>query len=260
MKQRHSFSLHEEGISDLFLNGFTSQPLFSYRGRSYTGVEFSDFRTHIPYSLRRQLELFTDHTLLSVEATGLMEQDMDYRMAVWQHSDSLLIRAITERKIAPLLEDTMGLQTYFMTNRARYTWELPRFRGVVLHTSTKKIAREVKKFLKKLPEHEWASALALTFNGEHAPQVCFEQGEYAIGQNSCVDKLLFKQGGFSPVEGYPVTTLIGKKVSGPEDWKEVQERVIREYGEALEINWLKELRKKSVVEINEEVLKTVNNH
>ncbi|MCD8079132.1 MAG: peptidylprolyl isomerase [Bacteroides sp.] len=260
LKQRHSFSLHEEGISDLFLNGYTSQELFSYRGRSYTGVEFSDFRTHIPYSLRKQLEWFVDHTLLSDEAAELMDRDMEYRMAILHYSDSLLIRAITERKIVPLLKDTIGLQTYFETHRPRYKWELPRFRGVVLHTSTKKIAREVKKFLKKLPESEWESALALTFNGVHAPRVCFEQGEYAIGQNAYVDKIVFKQGGFSPVGGYPVTTLVGKKVSGPADWTEVQERVIREYGEALENNWLKELRKKSVVEINEEVLKTVNNH
>ncbi len=260
LKKRHSFTLEEEGIHELFLNGYTSRELFSYKGCSYTGTGFSDFQAHAPYSLRRQLELFIDHTLLSVEATELMSGDMEYRMAVLNHSDSLLIRAITAKKLTPLLEDQAALQAYFEAHRSRYKWELPRFRGVVLHTPTKKMTREVKKFLKKIPEREWEEAITLTFDGERAPRVCFEQGEYAIGQNPYVDKLLFKQGSFSPVKEYPFTTLIGKKVSGPADWREIQERVVKEYAEELEIKWLKELCKKSVVEINEEVLKTVNNH
>ncbi len=260
LKKKYAFSLNEDGIGDLFLNGHTSQVLFRYKGKSYTGAEFARFQAGSPYALRKQLELFTAHTLLSDEAESLLKEDLSYQMELLTYSDNLLIQAITEKRIGPFSEDTDALQAYFQAHRSRYTWELPRFRGVVLHTPTKKMSREVKKFLKKLPENEWEEALALTFNGELAPRIRFEQGEYTIGENAYVDKIIFKQGNFLPDEKYPFTTVVGKKMSGPEDWQRVKEQVIRDHTRELEINWLKDLRKKMVVEINEEVLKTVNNH
>jgi peptidyl-prolyl cis-trans isomerase SurA len=47
---------------------------------------------------------------------------------------------------------------------------------------------------------------------------------------------------------------------GPEDYTDVKGLVVADYQEALEKEWVAELRRKYSFEVNQEVLKTVNHH
>ena len=59
---------------------------------------------------------------------------------------------------------------------------------------------------------------------------------------------------------YPFTILVGKKQKGPDDYREVIDRVRKDYRTYLDTCWTRELRESGKVEINQEVLKTVNNN
>ena len=52
---------------------------------------------------------------------------------------------------------------------------------------------------------------------------------------------------------------MGKKLKAPDSYKDVQEKVVRDYLEIQERGWNDVIKHKYKVEINEEVLKTVNN-
>ena len=58
----------------------------------------------------------------------------------------------------------------------------------------------------------------------------------------------------------PFTAVLGKKVKAPDDYREVKDRVVTDYRNCLEKQWITRLRTSAKVEINQEVLKTVNNH
>ena len=113
--------------------------------------------------------------------------------------------------------------------------------------------------LKHLPEEEWGNAVRLMFNKEKM-QVRAEQGTFAPGDNAAVDEQVFKQGEAPEVNGFPHTVLLGKKLKGPVDYREVRHALLADYRAARESQWLAALRAGSKVEINQEVLKTVNNH
>ena len=51
-----------------------------------------------------------------------------------------------------------------------------------------------------------------------------------------------------------------KKQKGPEDYREVIDQVRKDYRSYLNAYWEQELRESGKVEINQEVLKTVNNN
>ena len=56
------------------------------------------------------------------------------------------------------------------------------------------------------------------------------------------------------------TAVYGKKISAPETVDDVRQQVISDYQEALEKRWVEALRKRYRVEIDENVLQTVNKH
>ena len=175
--------------------------------------------------------------------------------------DNLLADRITEKEIEQrALADESGLRAYFEEHRSDYQWKESRYKGIVLHCVTKRIAKQARKFLKHLPENEWKDAIRLTFNVGSQPQIQSEQGVFAPGDNAYVDDLVFKKKDSTPVMSFPFTAVLGKKVKGPEDYREVREALIADYQSYLEKQWMSRLRANSKVEINQEVLKTVNNH
>ena len=63
------------------------------------------------------------------------------------------------------------------------------------------------------------------------------------------------------LNGLPYTFVMGKKLKkGPESYEDVREAVVKDYLTVYEDAWLKDLKRKYKVEINQEVLKTVNNN
>ena len=129
-----------------------------------------------------------------------------------------------------------------------------------MHCVDKKTAKQAKKQLKKVPEKEWEDILRKTFNTSGDEKIKIEQGIFADGDNKYIDKLVFKKGGFESVMSYPFTIVAGKKQKGPDDYREVIEQVRKDYRNYLNAYWERELEESGKVEINQEVLKTVNNN
>ena len=114
--------------------------------------------------------------------------------------------------------------------------------------------------LKKVPEKEWEEQLRQTFNTSGTEKIQVEQGIFADGDNKYIDKLVFKKGDFEPLMSYPFTVVVGKKQKGPDEYREGKEQVRKDYRSYLNAFWMGELQDFGKVEINHEVLKTVNNN
>ena len=88
-----------------------------------------------------------------------------------------------------------------------------------------------------------------------------EEGIFKKGYNALVDKQIFgKDTLATPLKDFPYTAVYGKKISAPETVDDVRQQVISDYQEALEKRWVEALRKRYRVEIDENVLQTVNKH
>ena len=152
------------------------------------------------------------------------------------------------------------LDRFFRQHKSDYAWQLPHYKGAVIHCKDKKMASAIKKYLKKLPVTNWKSALEKLTGGSPLTQAKMEAGLFSIGQNKFIDKLVFKCGSFDSDPDLPYTFVMGKKLKkGPENYQDVREKVVHDYQLTNEDGWMKEVKRKYKVEINEEVLKTVNN-
>lgn len=153
------------------------------------------------------------------------------------------------------------LEHFFKQHQSDYAWDLPHYRGAVIHCKDKKVASAVKKLLKKKPLSQWEETVLGLAGHTGSPRVRIEAGIFRIGSNAYVDKLVFRCGEFQSDPDFPYTFVMGKKLkNGPDSYEDVRDAVIRNYRMVYEDAWLKELKRKYKVEINQEVLKTVNNN
>ena len=261
LKKEYHYMPDKAGIDELLAKGSTSRVLFTLDGKAYGGKEFAGFAAVYPAGTRRQLEAFTVKTILDYENSRLELKHPEFCALVQGYRDSMLLAEITDREVGKRsVVDEAGLKAYFEAHRSDFHWDEPRYKGIVLHCTTKRVAKQVRKFLKQIPEEEWMDAIRLTFNAGDTPKVRAEQGLFAPGDNAYVDELVFKGKNATPVLSFPFTAVQGRKQKGPDSWQEVREPLVTAYRNYLETHWVAKLRAAGKVEINQEVLKTVNNH
>lgn len=250
----------QAGLSELLSKGETSQTLFVLHEKPYTGTMFKRFAGSYPQSLKRQLDAFTTKSLLDYASRNLTSDKPETHYALLEYRDDRLAAEMTDREIGlPTVDDRAGLATYFKFHKSDYKWDTPRYKGAVLHCTDKKTAKAAKKMLKKLPLTEWESSLRKTLNASGEEKVQIESGLFAEGDNKYIDKLVFKKGDFTPDKSKPFTITVGRKEKAPDSYTEVLDAVRKDYQNYLSIRWMEHLRETGKVEINQEVLKTVNN-
>lgn len=151
------------------------------------------------------------------------------------------------------------LRNYFDAHKKDYAWSLPHFKGGVIHCLSKKAASKLKKRLKKLPLSEWAEEVAASFQEDSSMKAEVETGLFQIGKNPYIDKLAFKCGHFTSRTDLPYTFILGKRLKkGPEEWMDVHNEVVRDYRLWMEKSQMEELQQNFKIEINQDILKTVN--
>ena len=68
------------------------------------------------------------------------------------------------------------------------------------------------------------------------------------------------KGKTEPMTSFPLPLFWVKRLKGPETYQEVRGLLVGDYQNYLEERWIAQLRSTAKVEINQEVLKTVNKH
>ena len=259
LKRQHGFVCHLKGLPDRQAPDFASQTLFSLGDSVFTGADFARFSVSHPASLRSQWRDFVIKSVLDYADSRLEQAFPQEGLRLQLVRDSLLHSAAYRQAVEVPSRDEAGLSAFFTSHQKDYYWPHPRYRGIVLHCTGRRVGKRVRKALKHLPEAEWMNAIRLLFNND-GERVRAEQGLFSPGDNPYVDDLVFKGADAPQISGFPYTCVLGRKVKGPDNWQDVGARLQDDYRRFLEKSWLRGLRKASRVEINQEVLKTVNNH
>ena len=116
-------------------------------------------------------------------------------------------------------------------------------------------------YFKGVHTDEYRDIMKEHFYVDSTYTIRLEMGVFTIGSNGWVDKLVFEQGeGGKMKRGFEFVDVVGEIIEEPQTYKDVKGLVVNDYQKYLEGKWLKKLRRKYKVEVDKEVLKTVNNH
>ncbi len=197
--------------------------------------------------------------VVAEEEASLEKEHPEYRNLLKEYSDGLLLFEISNEEVWNKASiDQEGLEKFFEANKENYKWESPRFKGKVLLCSDKKVLAEAEKFIKNAPKDSVDIQLKRKFNKDKV-QIKIENGLYAAGSNKAVDAYIFKKGTYTDND-YPAVACIGDLITAPESYKDIRGPVTADYQNYLEEEWIKSLKNKYKVTINQEVLKTVKSN
>ena len=239
------------------------QPLDSIRPQILRQVQRDDRMKEAEKSfiakVRREYNLPAEMSDADVKAYAdehLEAKYPDLKNLVQEYHDGILLFEVSLREVwDKAAKDTAGLENYFKANKKKYTWESPRWKGYVLQCKDKSSAKAAQVIVKSANPDSIQSYIARRINNDSVTNVKVQHGLWEQGKNPAVDKfgLKVKNAEFKANEQLPVVVCLGKKLKAPEVWSDEKGKVTTDYQDFLETEWIKKLREKYPVEINQEV-------
>ena len=244
-----------------------NKPLFSFAGKNYSQSDFANYlktnnnteKTIASEMIDEKFKAFTDAELLAFEDTQLEKKYDDFRFLMNEYHDGILLFEVSNKEVwDKASKDTEGLANYFNGHKADYTWKEPHYKGRIISCKDKETFKAAKSIVKKSPTDSIDKYLRTRLN-DSIQYVKIEKGLFVKGENKYIDSEIFKsKEKFVPTTDYPYLFLSGKMLKNiPEDYSDVRGLVTADYQEFLEKEWIKTLRGKYPVSVDQNILKTV---
>lgn len=236
--------IHETAVNHLRQGSQTDEEiLLSVAGRDYTVAQFQKFQQSCPLSLQRQVDRFAALCVAREQTARLLPQD-SLDILLKDRQDEWLADHLTQERVVKAAErDNDGLESYFLSHLDDYAYPKGAYRGVVVHASSKKEIKNIKKLLKKLPEQEWPEALRLVF-GDSGQTIRYDSGLFFPGDDAFVDNEAFSAKKPAPLQDYPFNLVMGSKIRYPESMEPIREEVLKDYMAYMNREWVRVLERK----------------
>lgn len=182
------------------------------------------------------------------------------RLSQEYHDGILLFNVMNQEVWDKALKDSVGLEKQFNDNRSKYVWDQSKFKGVAVVAKDQASMDKVAKLYKNIKDTDkLVEELKVVAKNDSTLQIKVERGVWAKNENSYVDKQIYKLKDVTVKENakYPIYQVFGKMLKKPESFKDIKGPVVSDYQNWLETTWIKSLKDKYPVVIDEEVLKTV---
>ena len=186
----------------------------------------------------------------------LEEKYPELKNLVQEYHDGILLFEVSLREVwDKAAKDTAGLEAYFKAHQKEYTWAQPKWKGYLIQAKSKSSAKAAKAIIKSANPDSIHSYIERRINTDSVKYVKIQHGLWEQGKSGAIDKFGFKdkKAQFTPNEAMPEVICIGKKMKAPAEWSDEKGKVTTDYQDYLEAEWIKALRAKYPVEINQEV-------
>ena len=185
----------------------------------------------------------------------LEEKYPEFRNLVQEYHDGILLFEVSLKEVwDKAAKDTAGLEAYFKANKKNYTWDKPHYKGYLVQAKNEKVAKAAESIIKNAKPDSVDKYVESRLNTDSVKFVKVQYGLWEVGRNKLVDRFGFKQrDAYKPNPDYPVVRCVGKKIKAPQSWDDEKGKVTTDYQDYLEAQWVKALREKYPVVINQEV-------
>lgn len=283
LKKEYNYQLDSNGFkkltntlldnkNNLYLNRLNQlnqnqTSLFKFDKKSFTVADFVHYLNHLPKELKNKyegkylfdeaLKRFIDNKIIDYEKERLEKKYPEYKYVIKEYHDGILLFEIMDRKIwSKASEDTTGLKEYYENHKENYMWP-ERFKGKIYLCDNKETLKKVKKmkkgglFRKAKSDEE----ILAEFNTKERKKVKIKEDLFSKGDNQIIDYFAWDIGDKAKIQDKKPHFVTGNIISPKiKSLNEARGAVIADYQNHLEEKWIKELRNKYEIIINEELL------
>ena len=260
LKQKYSYTFNEDAYKNAFPDKSKKNKIIvndddvvlTIEKRQYT---IADVKKYQQTHRDKTPSDFVDYQIIAYYKNHLEFEDQDFANTLQEYRDGLLLFDLLQKKIWTKAEkDTIGLQAFFNKNSAKYIWK-QRVEADIASCSSKETATLVKQYLHKIEKTE---EIKEKINDDKTVRVLFQTGVFEIDSNKLPNK-------FNAVKGveiyqeddshFTVVRVTRVLEATPKKLIEVKGKVISDYQNYLEKQWISDLRNKYAITIHKKVLK-----
>jgi len=230
-----------------------SKILFHIKQKNYT---VANLKNYLKKKKNKTYKDFIDDMVLEYYKNHLEEENQDFANTLQEYKDGLLLFDLLQKKIWTKAEkDTVGLQQFYNKNINNYKWK-KRIKAEIASCTRKEKCEIVKNLLQSDTPIE---KIKDTVNEGATIHVLFTSGTYEINDRKLPKNMEIKKG-VSDVITEAKNDFKVVKIDKilPESIKKINEtrgKVISDYQEFLEKEWIQNLHKKYSVTKNKKQIK-----
>ena len=204
-------------------------------------------------------ESFADESVMDYADSHLEEKYPEFKALVKEYRDGILLFDLMDREVwDKAVKDTVGLQAYHDRHAGNYMWN-ERALATIVTVSRQESLPKVKAIIEAGTPLD---SLRSVFERDTIHFAYVRKGLYQRGDNKYVDQAEWKVGATkeipSSVDESTVLVFIRElRNPEPKTLKEARGLVTSDYQSELEENWVKSLKERYPVKINESVLELV---
>lgn len=246
-------------------------PLMKIGNREVVSSEFASYVEEEQYHgkardpkvwVNQLYKRFSDEIVIGYEEARLPEKYPEFRYIYEEYHDGILLFDIMDQRVWSMaIEDSSGLETFYKANRKSYMWDERTDAFVVTYgegANVSGLRSAHKKIRKGKLDQEELNDLYCNNDTIH----CITLTHHLVekGENAIIDARKGVSGAGPVAENEGISTfVIVKGVRAPEAKKldEARGQITSDYQEYLEAEWLKSLKEKYPVSINQDVLKQI---
>lgn len=263
------YSEIKKTVTDVYYNGEWKMPenrkdfdneLFKFETKSVTGTSFLN---ELSSQQKAKLKIkpigklvdqvynnYVDNQLNAYYNDNLENEFPEFANIVEEYRDGLLLFDLMEKEIwNKAKQDTVGLKKFFDENKLKYQWK--NRTEVLVVSSTKE--EFIKRAQKMLKSDITAEALKEMLNTKEVVNVMTKQEIVEEGS----DKNIAFKTGLSKIykdkEYFYINKVLKVLPAGQKSLEETKGKVINDYQQYLEDNWVNELKKEFNVTVNNDV-------
>lgn len=242
-----------------------TKPVFSFKGGTYTQRDLLD---QIEARQRRErviplaayvderFESMVDERIMAYEDAHLEEKYADFRMLMKEYRDGILLFELTDQKVwGKAVRDTAGLDAYYQAHKTDFMWDT-RYEGDLYICSSPAVAKQVRALVSK---GKRGADLTAIVNKTDALALTIESGLFTAEQKPYLKGIT--KPGLQPDVKLDDRTVVadikGVRVPEPKSLDEARGLITAAYQDELEKNWIKELRSKYTVSVDQDVLHSI---
>lgn len=208
-------------------------------------------------ALNRSYKLFTEEEIIAYEKSRLVKKYPEYRLLSREYYEGILLFDLTENKVwRKSVTDTVGLKEYYSAHADKYQWK-ERYQAYVIDAASSKVAKKAAKMLKKGMA---VAKVQAELNADSELNVKIDSNMFETGTNKVVDGVEKTVGYSSPAEidgRFFVVGILEVVPAGGKSYEEARGLVISDYQNYLEEQWIKDLKSKYEVKVEDSVLEKV---
>ena len=240
--------------------------MFVLDGKKYTQQDFAKYleknqranrKGTVKYIVHNQYDRWINNTVLNYKDSKLEDENFDFKMLVNEYHDGILLFNISDEMVwGKAIKDTVGLEDFYQKNKDNYMWG-DRIEAEIYKAKNDSVATILRSYLEAGLSLD---SIVKLMNNKSKLSIGYERGKYEKGDNKIVDgvapivglsKNVAKNNSVYIVKINKLLPATNKKIS------ESRGLITADYQNFLQAEWIKELKTKYKVEINQEVLNSI---